>query len=104
MSRPKKSEPQLTQTRQQILDVSYAILLEKGPEGISLRPIAAHLGITHMALFTYFSGQSAIVQALAERELERLQSKLLPFVDRAQRQDAACRAARGAGLFRRLCP
>ena len=85
MPRPKKSEPQMFETRQQILDASFAILLENGPEGISLRPIAARLGITHMALFTYFSGQSAILQALVERELARLQTRLAPFVERARR-------------------
>jgi AcrR family transcriptional regulator len=99
MPRPRKTEPQRIEMRQHILDAAHTLLLEKGLQGVSLRRIAACLGITHMALFTYFPSQAAILEALVERELERLQSRLEPFVEQARRQDAAAALREALAFF-----
>jgi AcrR family transcriptional regulator len=87
MTRPKKTEQQLQAMRAQILDAAYAILLEKGAQGLSARAIAEHLGIAHMTLFTYFANQDAILQALSEREMAKIQAQQERFEQRAAKED-----------------
>jgi AcrR family transcriptional regulator len=72
MPRPKKTPEQLAEMRQQILEAAYAILLEKGPRGLTSRAIAERLGLAHMALFTYYPNQAAILKALSEREVVKM--------------------------------
>lgn len=73
--------------RTRILDVTYDILIERGPQALSARTIADELGIAHMALYTYFENQSAILQALAEREMAKLRAQQTEFEQRAKRED-----------------
>jgi AcrR family transcriptional regulator len=87
MTRPKKTEQQLQAMRQQILDAAYTILLEKGAQSLSARAIAEHLGIAHMTLFTYFENQDAILQALSEREMVKIQAQQSVFEQRATQED-----------------
>lgn len=89
MSRPKMTDAHRQRIRGQIMDRAYEILIEKGPESISSRAIAQHLDLTHMGLFTYFPNQAAILQALAEREQQKLLEKLQPYKQRAQHEDIA---------------
>lgn len=83
MPRPKKTDAQLQAAREKILDTAYAILQEEGPEAISSRAIAERLGVTHMALFTYFRNQAAIVRALSEREWAKARVQQQLIVQRA---------------------
>ena len=87
MPRPKKSEMQRKAMRARILDAAYALLQELGPQGLSSRAIADRLGMAHMALFTYFQNQSAILQALSERELATIQASQVVLEERAKRED-----------------
>ncbi len=87
MPRPRHSEEHLQFMRARILDVAYAILVEKGPQALSARAIADELGMAHMTLYTYFENQSAILQALAERELVKLRVQQEMFEQRAERED-----------------
>jgi AcrR family transcriptional regulator len=87
MPRPKKTESQLQRMREKILDAAYAILLDKGAQGLSARSIAERLGIAHMTLFTYFANQDAILQALSERELAKIQAEQEIFEQRAAKED-----------------
>lgn len=87
MPRPKKTEAQLEEMRQKILDAAYAILLEKGPEGLTSRAIADRLGLAHMALFTYFPNQAAILRALSAREFAKMRPQQETYVQRAGEED-----------------
>jgi AcrR family transcriptional regulator len=87
MPRPKKTEQQLQAKRDQILDAAYTILIEKGAQGLSARAIAEYLGIAHMTLYTYFANQDAILQALSEREMAKIQAQQDIFEQRAINQD-----------------
>ncbi len=87
MSRPRHSEEHLQSMRARILDVAYAILVEKGSQALSARAIADELGMAHMTLYTYFENQPAILQALAERELVKLRAQQEEFEQRAERED-----------------
>lgn len=86
MARPKKTELQLQTMREKIIDTAYAILQVDGPEAISSRAIAKRMGVAHMTLYTYFENQSAIVNALRERELAKFNQLWLQFEQRAQHE------------------
>ncbi len=87
MPRPKKTEAQLNEMRQRILDAAYAVLLEHGPYGLTSRTIAERVGVTHMALFTYFPNQAAILQALSERETAKMRAPQAEIEQRAAHED-----------------
>jgi AcrR family transcriptional regulator len=84
MPRPKKTAAQLQATREKILDTAYAILQTEGPEAISSRAIAERLGVAHMALFTYFENQAAILRALTEREVAKMRVQQVVIAQRAE--------------------
>ena len=75
MPRPKKTTAELQTMREQILDTALGILQAEGHEAITSRAIAERLGIAHMALFTYFKNQMAILRALREREMAKWQAQ-----------------------------
>ena len=75
MPRPKKTTAELEAMREQILDTTYSILQEEGPEAISSRTIAERMGVAHMSLYTYFENQAAILRALREREMAKWRAK-----------------------------
>ena len=87
MTRPRKTETQLQVMREKILDAAYAVLLEKGTKGLSVRSIAERLGLAHMTLFTYFPNQDAILGALSEREMAKIQARQLLLEQRAAAED-----------------
>lgn len=87
MPRPRYSEEHLQSMRARILDVASSLLTEKGPQALSSRAIADELGISHMALYTYFENQPAILQALAEREMGKLRARQEEFERRAECED-----------------
>lgn len=87
MPRPKKTEAQRAEMRGRILDAACDVLLTKGPKELSARTIADRLGVAHMALFTYFPNQAAILEALAAREMARTRAQQAVFEQRAERED-----------------
>ena len=84
MPRPKKTEPELEATREQIIDAALAILQEQGPQSISSRAIAERLGVAHMYLFTYFKNQACILNALRERIMSTWRIMQAAVVQRAE--------------------
>jgi AcrR family transcriptional regulator len=50
-----------------ILDEALALLDEGGPEGLTLRRLAARLGLTPMALYHHHADRAALIRALADR-------------------------------------
>jgi AcrR family transcriptional regulator len=87
MPRPKKSETELQETREAILDAAYAILIKEGPKAISSRSLADSLKIAHMTLFTYFKDQADIVNALKERELNKFRTKERNIIEKASKEN-----------------
>jgi AcrR family transcriptional regulator len=71
MPRPKKSDEQIAEMRERILDAALEILNECGIKGVSIRAIAERVGVSHMALYNYFESRDAIVSALSERQGRR---------------------------------
>ncbi|MCL5735037.1 MAG: TetR/AcrR family transcriptional regulator [Actinobacteria bacterium] len=61
-------------TRAEILAAARELLLEVGPEAISLRQVARRADFSPGALYTYFSSRDEIVASLFKESFERLDS------------------------------
>ena len=61
--------------RNRILDAAWSLLKEHGPKGLSTRAIASVVGVSAMALYTYFPDRGTILRALAERHLVGLRAR-----------------------------
>lgn len=99
MPRPRQSEEYVQSVRGRILDAAYAILVEKGPQALSTRAIADALGMAHMALYTYFENRSAILRALADRELAQIRAKQEELERRAEQEDIVVVMRAALGFF-----
>lgn len=51
-------------TRQKIFDVAFELFAQRGFQGVSIRDIAAHVGITHVAVLHYFSSKDELLTEL----------------------------------------
>ncbi|OFW61902.1 MAG: hypothetical protein A2133_03105 [Actinobacteria bacterium RBG_16_64_13] len=76
-------EPRLTRrdrrrmsTREEILVAARELLLEVGPEALSLRQVARRADFSPAALYTYFSSRDDIVAALFAESFARLDAYL----------------------------
>lgn len=52
--------------RQQIVEAAFALHEDTGVEAISMRALAAQLGLSPMSLYRYFSSKAELLRALAE--------------------------------------
>jgi AcrR family transcriptional regulator len=59
-------------TADRILDAAESLLLEQGPDGLSLREIARRTGVTPMAIYRYHAGIEALRDALRTRGYQYL--------------------------------
>jgi AcrR family transcriptional regulator len=59
-------------TREEILVAARELLLEVGPEALSLRQVARRADFSPAALYTYFASRDEIVAALFAESFERL--------------------------------
>lgn len=63
---PRGSRPPLT--RAVVLEEARALLREEGPSGLSLRKLAARIGVTAPALYAHVEGKDALLAAIAQEE------------------------------------
>jgi AcrR family transcriptional regulator len=75
MPRHKQSAEQIAVMQNRILDATVSLLGELQPEEISIRKIADKAELSHMAIYTYFHGRDELVQALSDRQEERIRSR-----------------------------
>ena len=74
MPRPKLTKEQYDAMRERILDAARGLLFEEGPEGITIRAVAARLGVSPMTLYTYYDSHAALLSALKQRQRARIQA------------------------------
>ena len=98
MARPKQTEEQIAAMRERILDAALALLSEQGPEALSIRAIAKQVGVSHMALYTYFENRAALIMALIKRQLGRMQARHTEILHRAETGDV-CQVLRESLAF-----
>jgi AcrR family transcriptional regulator len=65
------------EARRHILDAAEKRLAEGGPEALRLQEIARDVGVSHPAILHHFGSRAGLVNALARRATERLESELL---------------------------
>jgi AcrR family transcriptional regulator len=87
MPRPKKTERQQQEMRERILDAAHEILKKNGYKGMTSRAIASQLGVAHMGLYTYFPNQAALLHALGDRELAKVQMQQQKIERQAESQN-----------------
>ena len=63
-------------TREEILIAARELMLEVGPEALSLRQVARRADFSPAALYTYFASRDELVAALFAESFERLDAYL----------------------------
>jgi TetR/AcrR family tetracycline transcriptional repressor len=64
--------PRRTLSQQLLLDAALRLLAERGADGVSMRGIAAQVGVAPNAVYTYFPDKAAVLQGLVEQLLGRV--------------------------------
>ena len=70
----------LNRTDQKIAAAALHLLEKEGPAAVSMRRIAAAVGITPMAIYHHFPNREALLKSVTDREFE----KLAAFMDARQ--------------------
>lgn len=60
-----------------LVDAACNLLKEKGADALSLRAIAAEVGVSHMAPYTHFKNKKELLQAVAAAGFDDLTEQLL---------------------------
>jgi TetR/AcrR family transcriptional regulator, tetracycline repressor protein len=69
--------PRRSLRERDLLDAALALLAERGAAGVSVRAIAARVGVAPNAVYTYFPDRAAVLAALADDALGRADPDLL---------------------------
>lgn len=64
--------PRRTLSEQTILDAALTLLAERGADGVTIRGVAASVGVAPNAVYTYFRDKAAVLHGLAEQLLGRV--------------------------------
>ena len=67
-----KPGPRRSISQADIVDAAFEILEEKGFAAVSVRGVAASLGLTPTAIYTYFPSKNALLRAMVEHLLSTL--------------------------------
>jgi AcrR family transcriptional regulator len=70
--RQQRQARQAAQRREHMLDAAFALFQETGLQGFNMRELGHRAGYTPGALYAYFDGKAAILQALRDRLLNQL--------------------------------
>src|SRR3712207_2639913 len=62
--------------KEAILEAARALILEQGPEQLSLRAVARRSAYSPAALYEYFDGKDALIAAVADESLAQLAAAL----------------------------
>src|SRR3954462_13614978 len=91
--------PRRALSEDEILDAALSLLDDGGADGASVRGIAAKVGVAPNAVYTYFPDKAAVVKALVEWLLGKVDHGV--FADRTQpwRQRVEALALELRGLF-----
>lgn len=89
MPRPKLTEEDIAAMRRRVLDASESILQTEGAGGLSIRSIAERVGVSPMALYSYFENRDELFHALREHHRQMLHARHADALERARDGDAA---------------
>src|SRR5215208_4190563 len=77
---PRRRGPRRATTEGEILDAALALLDQGGAAAVTVRGVAARVGVAPNAVYTYFPDKAAVVKALVERLLGEVDHDV--FADR----------------------
>jgi AcrR family transcriptional regulator len=80
-----KPGPRRSLTERDLLVAAQQLLAERGAPGVSVRGIAARVGVAPNAVYTYFPDRAAVLAALADDVLGRADVSVLADQDRPWR-------------------
>lgn len=79
---PKVADPARTaETEGQILEAALALLAEGGPEALSMRSVAARVGVSAPAIYHYFRNKQALVDRVVATGFRRLEAYLWQAIE-----------------------
>lgn len=84
-TRRKRLSPE--ESRDAALEAARALLLEAGPQAVTLKAVAARIGRTHANLLHHFGSAGGLQKALAARIAESVTAKIATAVARAREGD-----------------
>ena len=92
-----KPGPRRSLSQADIVDAAFRILEEKGFAAVSVRGVAAALGLTPTAMYTYFPSKRALMRAMVEEllaglDLDAASDAEVAWRDRVHALAAALRA------------
>ena len=80
------------ESRTAALDAARALLIEAGPQAVTLKAVAARIGRTHANLLHHFGSASGLQKALAQHLADTIPATIGEAVARARRGEIAPRA------------
>ena len=75
------------EARLEILDAAERLLLEEGPSAVTLKRVAAEVGISHPGVLHHFRSADLLHRALHERASLRIREGLLSVLGSTQAED-----------------
>lgn len=78
-------------SRSTAVEAAREILLEQGPQAVTLTAVAARVGRTHANLIHHFGSAAALQSALAETIASRVTAKIAESVQRARKGESDAR-------------
>ena len=88
-----KPGPRRSVSQVDIVDAAFEILEQKGFAAVSVRGVAAALGLTPTAIYTYFPSKNALLRAMVEELLSSLDLSAAADADVAWRERVHALAA-----------
>ena len=76
------------ESRSAALDAAVRILLERGPQAVTLKAVAAEIGRTHANLLHHFGSAAGLQAELARSMAERVNGKIAAAVEKARAGEA----------------
>jgi AcrR family transcriptional regulator len=102
MAPARRTEQEIKEMRERILDATIELARQEGLEGVSIRKIAERVGVSHMLLYSYFENRAAILQSLRERGFQQMEAFFAESLRRAETGDALVQVRASLGWFIRL--
>ena len=70
------TESDVADFRERLCEVATTIYVEKGPEGLNMRELAAQMGVSAMTPYRYFKDKDEILSAIRTRAFNRFADRL----------------------------
>jgi len=87
MPRRRRTEQEIEQMRNKMLDAALVLLRDGGPSAVSIRALAEQVGVSHMVFYTYFDSRADLMRTLSQRQRERISQRRAEILQEAERGD-----------------